>query len=237
MAGMGVTAYPEPDAGLALALSPAQATSVREATDTRLALWTGPAHCGRALTAAAAFTAAVLAGPLDQRAVIVGPTLHGITEDVLEPLDAHGRLVRHARSANLATFLGRTVLLRSARALREENGGLAQLRGLGGGAGALVLLHLPDEMPEELFKTFRRMPDVRVFADASPEQGDHWLWQRYAARVDELPGVRWWHFTLHDSALDPRYIEALAANCTTPELYRRWVTGLPDGAPEPRRWD
>jgi PBSX family phage terminase large subunit len=212
---------------LALPLSRKQISSIVEAQDAPIALWSGAVSSGKTIASLIAFLIALVAAPDHGLIVIVGRTLQTIERNLIDPLQSRhlfGPLaahVHHTTGSTTATILGRTVHLVGASDARAEG----RIR------GATIALGYVDEatlVPHAfwmmLLSRLRVGSQSRLLATTNPDGPFHWLRKEFILRADEV-GLRNWHFTLDDNpSLAPGFVRRLKAQYTG-LWYRRFILG------------
>lgn len=212
---------------LALPLSPKQISSIVEAQNTPIALWSGAVSSGKTIASLVAFLIALVAAPDHGLVVIVGRTLQTIERNLIDPLQSKhlfGPLaahVHHTTGSTTATILGRTVHLVGASDARAEG----RIR------GATIALAYVDEatlLPHAfwmmLLSRLRVGDKSRLLATTNPDGPFHWLRKDFLLKAAEV-GLVNWHFTLDDNpSLDPGFVARLKRQYVG-LWYRRFILG------------
>ncbi|MFJ4847551.1 PBSX family phage terminase large subunit [Streptomyces sp. NPDC088733] len=212
---------------LAMPLSPKQITSIVEAEDAPIALWSGAVSSGKTIASLIAFLIALVAAPDQGLIVVIGRTLQTIERNIIDPLQSVSlfgplaRHVHHTTGSTTAIILGRTVHLVGASDSRSEG----RIR------GATIALAYVDEatlVPQSfwmmLLSRLRVGNKSRLLATTNPDGPFHWLRKDFMARADEV-GLTSWHFTLDDNpSMDPGVVKRLKAQYTG-LWYRRFILG------------
>ncbi|MGW6455019.1 PBSX family phage terminase large subunit [Streptomyces sp. NPDC055078] len=212
---------------LPLPLSRKQITSIVEARDAPLALWSGAVSSGKTIASLLAFLLALIVAPDHGLIVIVGRTLQTIERNLIDPLQSThlfgpiAKQVHHTTGSTTATILGRTVHLIGASDARAEG----RIR------GATIALAYVDEatlVPHAfwmmLLSRLRVGDRSRLLATTNPDGPFHWLRKEFILRADHV-GLTHWHFTLDDNpSLDPGMVARLKRQYTG-LWYRRFILG------------
>jgi PBSX family phage terminase large subunit len=212
---------------LALPLSRKQITSIVEAQQAPIGLWSGAVSSGKTIASLIAFLIALVAAPDHGLVVIVGRTLQTIERNLIDPLQSKhlfGPLaahVHHTTGSTTATILGRTVHLVGASDVRAEG----RIR------GATIALAYVDEatlLPHGfwmmLLSRLRVGDESRLLATTNPDGPFHWLRKDFILKAADV-GLTNWHFTLDDNpTLSPAYVARLKRQYVG-LWYRRFILG------------
>ncbi|MFE6079984.1 PBSX family phage terminase large subunit [Streptomyces virginiae] len=210
-----------------LPMSPRQVTSIVEAQDTPIALWSGAVSSGKTIASLLAFLIRLTLAPDIGLIVIVGRTLQTIERNLLDPLQStllFGPLaqhVHHTPGSTTAVILGRTVHLIGASDARAEG----RIR------GATIALAYVDEatlLPQTfwlmLLSRLRVGNQSRLLATTNPDGPYHWLYRDFIQRAGDV-GLVNWHFTLDDNpSMDPAVVARLKKQYIG-LWYRRFILG------------
>ncbi|MFD6968369.1 PBSX family phage terminase large subunit [Streptomyces sp. NPDC059949] len=210
-----------------LPMSPRQITSIVEAQDTPIAVWSGAVSSGKTIASLLAFLIRLTVAPDIGLIVIVGRTLQTIERNLLDPLQSaqlFGPLaqhVHHTPGSTTAIILGRTVHLVGASDARAEG----RIR------GATIALAYVDEatlLPQTfwlmLLSRLRVGNQSRLLATTNPDGPYHWLYRDFIQRANDV-GLVNWHFTLDDNpSMDPAVVARLKKQYVG-LWYRRFILG------------